>query len=203
MTTTTIPFELNCKPGLLEIRYQPIRDIVEAGFDLLAGSGFDVDICVGYPTLRAAVRSYAGAGYATGCAWIQIVTRREFATVASIEPLAVVADVDTHPTLAELGVPFFAMGFPAEIYDAPCDNLGNLGRLEWLADTFLVILPGRANNYIISRVAGFSWGYREYNHEGQRRVEIEPLRITDAAQWAEHLHLLRSGYGKWHFSESV
>lgn len=42
--------------------------------------------------------------------------------------------VDTHSFLEELGVPFFAMGFPTEIYDAPCNNLGSLGRLEMIRE---------------------------------------------------------------------
>lgn len=199
MTTTTIPFELLHKPGVLTVCYEPNQSLVESGFDLFASDRFDPTICLGYPTMRAYVSAYAGGGYARACAWIQVVTRREFACAAGTEPQAVVASVDAHPTLAELGVPFFGFGFPAEIFDAPCNNLGDLGKLEWSADTFLVTLPNRANGERIRPVAGFRWGYGEYDVDGQRQVEISPLEVIDAGRWALHLPLLQSGFGRWHF----
>jgi hypothetical protein len=51
-------------------------------------------------------------------------------SLEATEPAAVVPCVDTHPTLAELGVPFFAFGFPPVIFDAPCNNLNGLAKLE-------------------------------------------------------------------------
>jgi hypothetical protein len=151
----------------------------------------------------ASVSSYEGTGYYTASAWIQIVTRREFAALEAAAPSAVVPSVDTHPTLEELGVPFFALGFPAEIYDAPCNNLGNLGKLEWLADTFLVTMPNRTNDYSISRVAGFRWGYREHDLHGTRCVEIEPVAVTTVSQWERHLPLLQSRYGQWKYQANM
>ncbi len=202
MTITTIPFELNHKVGVLKVCYEANQSAASSGFDLFARSGFDVNLCLGYPTMHAYLDSYEGVGYYTACAWIQIVTRREFAsTESAAEPLAVVSSVDTHPTLAELGVPFFALGFPAEIFDAPCDNLNGVGKLEWIADTFLVTLPGRANNYATSRVAGFRWGYCEYDLNGRRQVEISPLVITDVSPWNRHLPLLRNQFGRWQYEE--
>jgi len=202
MTVTIIPFALNRKPGVLKVHYEVNRSLTETGFDLFAGNGFDVKICLGYPTMRAYVDSYEGTGYYTACAWIQIVTRREFALVETAEPMVVIPSVDTHPTLAELGVPFFALGFPSEIFDAPCNNLNGLAKLEWIADTFLVTLPSRANNHSISRVAGFRWGYCEYDLDGKRQVEINLLVVTDPARWNQHLPLLRSKFGQWKFNES-
>jgi hypothetical protein len=200
---TTIQFDLNDKPGVLEVHYQANHSITESGFDLFAAGGFPIDMCLGYPTMRAYVRSYEGKGYNTASAWIQIVTRREYASFETAEPMAVVPSVDAHPTLEELGVPFFAMGFPAEIYDAPCNNLGELGKLEWTADTFFVTMPTRANNNSISRVTGFRWGYCEYDFDGKRQVEIRPLAVTDISQWTQHLPLLRGCFGKWKYNENV
>lgn len=199
MTTTTIPFELLHKPGVLTVCYEPNQSLAQSGFDLFASDRFDPTICLGYPTMRAYVSSYAGGGYARACAWIQVVTRREFAAAAGTAPQAVVASVDTHPTLEELGVPFFGFGFPAEIFDAPCNNLGDLGKLEWIADTFLVTLPNRANGERIWPLAGFRWGYWEYDVNAQRQVEISPLALIDGSRWEEHLPLLRSRYGRWDF----
>lgn len=203
MTVTTIPFELNHKPGVLEVHYEANQSITKSGFDLFAGFGFDVNLCLGYPTMRAFICSYEGTGYYTTSAWIQMITRREFTRVESAAPTTIIPAVDAHPTLEELGVPFFAMGFPAEIYDAPCNNLGNLGKLEWIADTFLVTMPSRINNNTISRIAGFRWGYSEYDLDGERQVEIKPLAVTQISEWEQHLPVLRSQFGKWEYWDSL
>jgi hypothetical protein len=203
MTVTAIPFELNHKFGVLSVCYEANQSAAKSGFELFAGIGFDVNLCLGYPTMRAFVSSYEGTGYYTASAWIQMVTRREFASVESIAPMAIVTDVDVHPTLEELGVPFFGMGFPAEIYDAPCNNLGNLGKLEWIADTFLVTMPSRINNNTVSRIAGFSWGYCEYDLDGKRQVEIRPLVVTQVSEWAQHLPVLRGRFGKWVYCDEI
>lgn len=200
-TSTTIPFELNKKPGLLEVQYAPNRSITESGFDLLAGLGFDVNLAIGYPTMRAFVRSYEGTGYYTASAWIQIVTRREFASLDATAPTAIVPSVDVNPTLDDLGVPFFGMGFPAEIYDAPCCNLGGCAKLEWIADTFFVTMPSRINDNTIIPLAGFRWGYIEYELNAKRQVEINPLVVIGATEWQKHLPLLRSQFGKWKYAE--
>ena len=199
MTITTIPFELNHKPGLLEVHYEDNRSITDSGFDLLSGVGFDINMCVGFPTMRAYIRAYEGTGYYTASAWIQIITRREYASLDDCEPQAIVPSVDVNDTLAELGVPFFAMGFPAEIYDAPCNNLGSCARLDWIADTFLVTLPSRINDHLITPLAGFRWGYVEHDSNGKRQVEITPLNVVGTAFWGSHLPLLRSQFGKWKY----
>lgn len=195
----SIPFELNKKLGTLEVQYAPNCDITESGFDLLSGLGFDPNMAIGYPTMRAFVRSYEGTGYYTASAWIQIVTRQEFASPDDAEPAAVIVSVDVNDTLDILGVPFFGMGFPAEIYDAPCCNLGDCARLEWVADTFFVTMPSRINDNTIFHLAGFQWGYVEYDLNAKRQVEINPLVVTDSAQWQKHLPLLRKQFGKWKY----
>jgi hypothetical protein len=199
---TTIPFTLNRKPGILRVDYESNQSAAKSGFDLFAGSGFDVEMCIGYPTMRARIESYEGTGYAAACAWIQVVTRREFSSVEAMEPADVVTDVDTHPTLAESGVPFFAFGFPSEIFDAPCNNLNGLAKLEWVADTFFVTMPNRTNGYSIYRLAGFRWGYIEYDLDGKRQVEISHLVITGPAVWNQHLPLLRNQFSEWRFDET-
>jgi hypothetical protein len=200
MTITIIPFVLNHKSGILEVHYQPNERIEDSGFDLLAGFGFDVNLSIGYPTMHGFVSTYQGSGYYTASAWIQIITRKEFVSAESVLPRAEVASVDVNPSLYELGVPFFAMGFPAEIFDAPCCNLGDAGKLTWIADTFYVTMPSRINDNKIVWIAGYQWGYIEYDQEEKRPVEILPLSVTDEATWQQHLPLLRRQFGKWKFS---
>ena len=202
MTIKKIPFVLNHKSGILEVKYEANQSTAKSGFDLFVGHGFNVGMCIGYPTMRAYIQSYAGTGYATACAWIQIVTRREFATLDALGPANVESSVDNHPTLEELGVPFFAFGFPAEIFDAPCNNLNGLAKLDWVADTFLVTMPTRVNEYTISSLAGFRWGYTEYDLDGKRQVEISPLSVTGPAVWNQHLSLLRNRFPEWRYDET-
>jgi hypothetical protein len=201
MTTTILPFVLNNKPGVLAVQYAPNRSITESGFDLLAGFGFDVNMAIGYPTMRAFVQSYEGTGYYTASAWIQIITRREFTALDDAQPSAIVPSVDVNETLYELGVPFFGIGYPAEIYDAPCNNLGYSAKLEWIADTFFVTMPSRINNNTIMRLAGFQWGYVEFDLNQKRQVEIAPLAITGIEHWQQHLPLLRNAFSKWRYAD--
>lgn len=199
MSITSIPFILNRKQGYIEVVYEPVRRIEDAGFDLLEGFGFDVNMAVGYPTMRAYVASYAGSGYYKASAWIQIVTRNEFVSVESDQPEAIISAVDINPTFEQLGVPFFAQGFPAEIFDAPCNNLGDALKLDWLADTFFVTMPSRINNHTIRCLAGFQWGYIEYDQNSSSHVEILPLVVTHTEKWEKHLPLLRSQFNQWKY----
>jgi hypothetical protein len=200
MTIMKIPFMLNRKQGTLIVEYKPNQSIIESGFDLLAGLGFDVNMAIGYPTMRGVVSAYEGTGYYTASAWIQIITRREFDRVDSKKPAKIITSVDVNDTLFDLGVPFFAMGFPAEIYDAPCCNLGEAEKLAWIADTFFVTMPSRINNNTIGRIAGYQWGYIEYDQDEKRNVEILPLKVTDESHWQEHLPLLRGQFGGWKYA---
>jgi hypothetical protein len=199
LSTTEIAFELNRKPGILSVNYEVNQCVQKSGFDLFANNDFDVNICLGYPTMRAYISSYEGSGYYTASAWIQIITRREFDCVKSTKPQVIVTSVDVHETMEELGIPFFALGFPAEIFDAPCNNLGNLKKLDWLADTFLVTLPSRINNHTIFPITGFRWGYCEYNHNEKRQVEINSLVAIGTSSWAQYLPLLRKQFAQWKF----
>jgi len=202
MTIENVPFVLNHQPGILEVEYEANQSAAKSGFELFAGNSFDVEMCISYPTMRARIKSYAGTGYATACAWIQIVTRREFPALDAIEPVNIEPSVDAHPTLAELGIPFFAFGFPAEVFDAPCNNLNGLVKLEWVADTFLVTLPSRVNDDTISQLAGFRWGYSEYDLDGKRQVGINPLVVTGPAAWNQHVALLRNQFPQWRYDEA-
>ena len=200
MIITKIPFDLNHKSGILEVHYQPNESIEDSGFDLLNGFGFDVHLAIGCPTMHGFVSTYQGRGYYTASAWIQIVTRREYSSAESDLPQAEIALVDVSPAFDELGVPFFALGFPAEIYDAPCCNLGDARKLDWIADTFFVTMPTRINDHTIEWIAGFQWGYIEYDPEEKRPVEILPLVVKDESHWRQHLPLLRSQFGAWIFA---
>ena len=114
-------------------------------------------------------------------------------------PAEISSEVDISPNMRKLGVPFFAFGYPAEIYDAPCNNLGESAKLEWIADTFLVTQPSRVNDDTISCLLGFRWGYEESDIDGKRNVKILPLEILDCSTWNGHLPLLKENFQNWKF----
>lgn len=192
-----LPFLLNGRHGTVEVSYMENRSPEESGFDLLQGLGFDVNLCIGYPTMHATIQEYAGTGYRKLCAWIQFVTDDFFSTLVSREPAEEISLVDIYDPMRELGVPFFAYGYPADIYDAPCNNLGEYARLKWVADTFLVTLPTRMNNDTISYLTGFRWGYEEWQTGDKRVVKISPLEATGRDAWERRLPQLRADFPTW------
>ncbi len=190
--TQAIPFELNGRPGQLEVRYGPNESVERSGFDLLRHRGFDITMCLGYPTMQGTVREYQATGYYTASAFIQTIhsTRRSFGPAAASLPRQTV-QIDANPTCADLGVPFFSTGYPANIYDAPCNNLGCDQHLRWEAHTLFVTMPSGINHGIISFLAGYRWGYEEWDESGERQVSILPLEILPDSVWDETLPLLR------------
>lgn len=198
--TLEIPFVHHERNGVLTVQYGANDSVVNSGFDLLQGLGFDVAMCLGYPTLHAWVSRYEGTGYRTLMAWVQVIVGRYYDRLEDEIPSRVAEDVDAPEELRALGVPFFAYGYPAALYDAPCNNLGPHARLEWSADTFLVTFPSRLNDGQIARLAGFRWGYVEWDEGGRRRVTLRQLEVTGRDVWEAHLPLLRSECPAWRYS---
>lgn len=183
-----IPFELNGRCGTLDVVYGPNDSVEASGFDLLGHLGFDVNLCIGYPVMQGTIADFGGTGYYTASAFIQVISSERRSADGVVRKSV---EIDANPTLVQMGVPFFAMGYPASIYDAPCNNLGTDEHLRWRAHTYFVTMPSPINHGIISFVAGFSWGYEEWDEGGQRRVELQPLQVSDGSDWDEQLPLLR------------
>jgi hypothetical protein len=195
----TIPFRLHDREGQVVVCYGANQDPVYAGFDALAGLGFDLALCAGYPAVHARIEAFAGTGYRTFCGWVQIITGERYAVddPTRQRPQRAV-DLDQAPTLAGCGLPFCAIGNRPELFDAPCRNLGSSAELRWVADTFLVTAPARSRQQEIVRLAGFRWGYTE---AADQAVRVHPLRVTDASAWNAHLPFLRGAYSGWRFRE--
>ena len=75
------------------------------------------------------------------------------------------------------------MGYPAELFDAPCNNLDGNEKLIWTAYAYLVDPPSRMNDFQMVFLAGFSWGYME-NNKGE--VEILDFKVLSEKDWEEH-----------------
>lgn len=194
-----IPFVLNNKNGILEVCYKKNTDIYESGFDLLTGLGFDINMCLGYPTIHGYFKEFEGTGYNRVCAWIQVITQKYFSSPEHSIPCKVSSTVDISDEMRKFKQPFFAYGYPAELYDAPCNNLGDYSKLEWVAESFLVSYPCASNNDTISYLLGFKWGYKEWDNDGERKVEILPLEILDIFSWNKHLEMLKNDFDNWNF----
>jgi len=199
-TCKDMPFQLNGYGGVLQVIYEENRSTHRSGFDLFERLGFDSQRCIGYPTMRAFVKNYGGTGYYTISAWIQIITSLRYASQDGEDAAEVVSEIDRCETMAACGVPFFAHGYPAAIYDAPCDNLRGSSRLEWIADTFFVTYPSRINDDCIAYLAGFRWGYDEWDDtDGQRRVSIRPLQKTNRSVWQHFVPVMEQHCPRWTF----
>ena len=75
------------------------------------------------------------------------------------------------------------IGYPAEIFDAPCCNLAGCRHLKWTAYTYLVDLPSRMNSNKLKFLGGYSWGYEEDENGPQRLLPLEILTEND---WEKH-----------------
>lgn len=194
-----IPFVLNNKTGTVEVCYEINKDPNKSGFNLLKNLSFDVDMCIGYPTMHAYIKEFNGTGYYTASAWIQVITDEFYSSLKDDIPTQILSEIDISDNMRKLGVPFFALGYPAEIYDAPCNNLGKYARLKWIADTFLVTQPSRINNNTISYLLGFQWGYEESDIKGKRNIRILPIKVIDISVWNQHLPMLKKNFSHWKF----
>lgn len=146
----TIPFTLHGIEENLTVEYTQGTDPREIGYDALQGFPIDKICCIGYPVMHGYFEHMNATGYRRSCGFIQFVERienhgenREFSIDVSDENL-------------EKGNPYFAYGYPAEIFDAPCWNLAGCRHLKWTAYTYLVDLPSRMNGNKLKFLGGYS-----------------------------------------------
>ena len=83
------------------------------------------------------------------------------------------------------------IGYPAEIFDAPCCNLAGCRHLKWTAYTYLVDLPSRMNSNKLKFLGGYSWGYEEDENGPQRLLPLEILTENDREKHATEKGILK------------
>lgn len=185
-------FTLNERPGRLAVEYRPNDSIEKSGFDMFDPSDFDPALAIGYPTLRAWVHDYEGTGYRTASAFVQwIDTERRRADAVTAREL------DTSAVLRDQEVPFFSYGYPANIYDAPAQNMQDAAWMSWIATTWFVTMPARWTNQEVRPLLGFQWGYEE----DHANVNTMPLRHLAGEAWNRSLNWLRSSSPAFLFAE--
>lgn len=178
----TINFNLRGKENKISIDYQKIPSAQESGFIALK-LPFDVNDCIGYPMLHAYFENINLYGYERYCGWIQIIERRDYSDINAKEPANISYELDIAEEMKIHKIPYFAYGYPAEFFDAPCKNLGGSEKLDWRAYTYLVDLPSRMNENQLVFLAGFSWGYME---DKNGNVQLLDFNILSEDKWIEH-----------------
>lgn len=186
-----INFVLHDKKGIINVNYSPNNDVVESGFDMLTHLGFDVNMCIGYPTLHAYITDFEATGYRRYCGWIQILKCEYFEVENDVSPTNTKFFIDG---ASENNSPFFAYGYPAELYDAPCNNLGPYYKLVWTAYTYLVEMPTHITNNTVSFITGFKWGYIEWDEMNERKVINIPIEELFYSDWKNNLKFLEAQF---------
>lgn len=173
-----IPFQLRNKENAVIVHYSKMENAWEAGFQVLKVP-FDAEQCVGYPMIHAYFEELNLKGYERYCGWIQLMRKDACRMENGREIVTTSYEIDSPDFLR----PYFCIGYPAELFDAPCHNLGDCERLTWTAYTYLVDPPSRMNDDQLSFLAGFSWGYTE----GKAGVEcVADFRLLNRENWEEH-----------------
>ena len=116
-------------------------------------------------------------GYERYCGWIQVICREDIR--GGGEQARISYELDVPEDLQAHGLPYFAIGYPPELFDAPCRNLRDSERLIWQAYPFLVDLPSRINGHRLGFLAGFSWGYTEDDRGGVSLLDFRQLSEAD------------------------
>ena len=151
-----VPFQLRNKENNIVVEYNKMKNPKESGFEALKVP-FDVNLCIGYPMIHAYFDNMCIYGYERHCGWIQIVRREEYNTIDQKQIVNTTYEVDC----SDLIKPYFCIGYPAKLFDAPCNNLGDNEKLIWTAYTYMVDPPSRMNGNQMIFLAGFLWGYIE------------------------------------------
>ncbi|MCL1849432.1 MAG: hypothetical protein FWF83_07165 [Clostridiales bacterium] len=194
-TTLHIPFTLRGIPNTIEVQYYANEDAHASGLDALQ-LPFDHRLCVGYPVMHAWISHMPNTGYRRYCGWIQLIEREYYSHNSLNEPDECGLSIDAPDPEASV---FFAFGYPAEIFDAPCYNLGSNSKGIWTAYTYLVDMPSRMNEGILSLLTGFQWGYHEELSEGKLVVELQDLKVIDETQRKAHVDFLSGALPKIRF----
>ena len=174
----SIPFQLRNKMNNITVDYKAMENPEESGFGAL-NVPFDVNQCIGYPMIHAYFDDLNLQGYERYCGFIQIMRWEEYNTVDGKESVNVRYELDCVGTVS----PYFCVGYPAELFDAPCNNLRGSEKLVWTAYTYLVDPPSRMNGNQLTFLAGFSWGYVENTHGIEGILDFKVLSEKD---WEEH-----------------
>lgn len=190
-----ITFCLRGIQNTIEVIYKVNESAEESGFDALLDLPFDPNLCIGYPTIHAFIKNMTNTGYRRLCGWIQLVQREYFSSESLEKPDQNEISIDSN----DPAFIYFAYGNPAEIYDAPCNNLNGNVKGKWTAYTYLVDIPSRMNGKKLSFLAGFQWGYEEAMKNGKINVKIQDIKELNKEIWNKHILHLKEQYPQYEY----
>jgi hypothetical protein len=105
--------------------------------------------------------------------------------------------MDLPPRLAEAGCPLATFGYLPTMFDAPANPDHPDG--EWLAETFLVMVPDIARSRRLVALTGFRWGYRLLSG----RPTPLPASPIGPERWQANRPMLAEAYQDWSFLDST
>lgn len=182
----SIPFTFHGKAQQITVEYSPMENSLSSGFRVLP-LPFDPEKCKGYPMLHAYFEQSDLQGYERYCGWIQFIRRTEYADIHDVLPAHIRHELDVPEHFRKRNIPYFAMGYPAELFDAPCRNLHSCEKLIWQACIYLVDIPSIINGYRLGYLAGFSWGYTE---DVLGQVSLLNFGLLTEKDWNTHCALV-------------
>ncbi|MGI6018899.1 MAG: hypothetical protein ACOX8M_08930 [Marvinbryantia sp.] len=183
-----LPVDFRGSKEEFAVEYGICTNVHETGFDALLDFPLDKINCIGYPTVHGYFPNMKAMGYRRTCAIIQLIERIEIQEDGKENTNL---SIDSRDCSMENCNPYFAYGYPVEIFDAPCWNLGDCNILKWKAYTYLVDMPSRMNNNKIKFLAGFSWGYIEDKNGPQ---EIFPFEVLEKKLFEQQIETVSSLY---------
>jgi hypothetical protein len=193
--TIHIPFELRGILNTLEVNYKANDSANESGFDAILDIPFDPNLCTGYPVIHARIKDMKNTGNRRLCAWIQLVSREYYSAETLEKPDEIMLFVDN----IDPSCIYTCFGFPAELYDAPCNLLNGNAKGRWTAFTYLVDIPSVMNGYKMSFLAGFQWGYYDALVNNKLVVNLQDIQEINSIKWREHIEFLKKEYPKYEY----
>jgi len=105
-------------------------------------------------------------------------------------------EMDPPEIPGEVPHPFCFFGIKPTLFDAP--SRGSRADLDWLAHSFLCHIADRSSREIRA-LTGFAWGF---NVVSGAALLTAPVAL-EAAEWDQHLGLLRASYPVWSFGPGM
>jgi hypothetical protein len=198
----TLPFALLGEDYELMIDYGEITSPEKIGFEVSKSDVFDIRSGLGFPFMRARVESLQKNSYRNLVAFIQTTTSKYFEQVDDMMVALNEKAVDIPPFLREKGFPFYAFGYPSELFSARFSDLQAFTKLSREINTFLVTFPNPANDNTVSCLAAFSWGFVEWVDKCKHQVKLLPFKKLDFEYWNYSLEILEREFGSFQYARS-
>jgi hypothetical protein len=186
----SIPVRLVDEQTLLNVDYGEIAAPEKIGFAYNKPGDFDVSLSQGFPYMRARIDALPKSGFQNLVAFIQTTQSKYFAQVDDMMVAMNEKAVDIPPFLRDKQFPFYAFGYPAEIFSARYSDLRAFAKLSREINTFLVTFPNPGNGYTVSCLGAFSWGFVEWVEKGKHHVKLLPFKQLNFEYWNHALDLL-------------